>query len=217
MINNIDQSITTLDLLRHGDVLGGSCYRGITDDALSVKGWQQMRQRVRCFNHWNLIVSSPLQRCLKFAKDLTWQRQLPLIIEPNFQEINFGHWEGKTATQIETQQLGDLAAFYQDPIKNPPPNSEPILDFQQRVLKSWQHLLQTQQGKQLLIITHGGVIRVLFSLLLKIPIKNSFAIQVSHGGLTRFQCFHGDPDFIQLQFHLTEFDNDETIKSSSSH
>ena len=215
MINKINQSITTLDLLRHGDVLGGACYRGITDDALSEQGWQQMWQRVKYFNQWDMIISSPLQRCFSFAQDLSQQRQLPLIIDAGFQEINFGDWEGKTATQIEIQQLGDLAAFYQDPIKNPPPNSEPILDFQQRVLKSWQHLLQAQQGKQLLIITHGGVIRVLFSLLLKIPVKNSFAIQVSHGGLTRFQCFHGDPDFIQLQFHLTEFNQYETIKNSS--
>jgi len=211
-----DNIKTTIDLLRHGDVSGGACYRGITNDALSERGWRQMLQRVKCFNHWDLIVSSPLQRCLRFAKDLILQRQLPLIIEPSFQEINFGDWEGKTATQIETQQLGDLAAFYQDPIKNPPPNSEPILDFQQRVLKGWQQLLQRQQGKKILIITHGGVIRALFSLLLNIPIKNSFAIQVSHGGLTRFQCFHGDPDFIQLQFHLTAFDKYETIKNSSN-
>lgn len=214
MTKSINQS-TTIDLLRHGEILGEACYRGITDDALSAKGWQQMRQRVTPFNDWDLIISSPLQRCLRFSKDLTLQRQLPLIIEPNFQEINFGDWEGKTAIQIEMQQLGNLAAFYQDPIKNPPPNSEPILDFQQRVLKSWQQLLQTQQGKKLLIITHGGVIRALFSLLLNIPLKNSFAIQVSHGGLTRFQCFHGEPDFIQLQFHLTEFNQYETIKNSS--
>ncbi len=205
MTNTIDQS-TTIDLLRHGDVLGGTYYRGMTDDALSEQGWQQMLQRVRCFNQWEVIISSPLQRCFRFAEDLAQQRQLPLMIETGFQEINFGDWEGKTATQIETQQLGGVAAFYQDPIKNPPPNSEFILDFQQRVSKGWQQLLQKQQGRKILIITHGGVIRALFSLLLNIPIKNSFAIQVSHGGLTRFQCFHGEPDFIQLQFHLTTFD-----------
>jgi broad specificity phosphatase PhoE len=187
----------------------------MTDDPLSEKGWQQMRQRVTHFNHWDMIVSSPLQRCSEFGKYLSQQRQLPFMIEAGFQEINFGDWEGKTALQIETQQLGCLAAFYQDPIKNPPPNSELILDFQQRVLKSWQQLLQTQQGKHLLIITHGGVIRALFSLLLNIPLKNSFAIQVSHGGLTRFQCFHGNPDFVQLQFHLTEFNQNETIKNPS--
>jgi broad specificity phosphatase PhoE len=205
MTDDINQPTTTIDLLRHGDILGEACYRGITDDALSAKGWQQMWQRVIRFNHWDLIVSSPLRRCLSFAKDLSLQRQLPLILEPSFQEINFGDWEGKTAVQIETQQLGCLSCFYQDPINNAPPNSEPILDFQQRVLKGWEQLLQVQQGRKILIITHGGVIRALFSLLLNIPIKNSFSIQVSHGSLTRFQCFHGDPDFVQLQFHLTEF------------
>ncbi len=189
---------TTVDLLRHGNVLGGNYYRGITDDALSELGWEQMQQRVMMFNHWNIIISSPLQRCLKFAQTLSQQRQLPLIINSGFQEINFGNWEGKTATQIEKEQPESLMNFYQDPINNAPLNSEPMVDFQQRILTSWQQLLQLHQGKKILIITHGGVIRSLFSLFFNIPIKNSVAIKISHASLTRLQCFHGCPDFIQL-------------------
>ncbi|MDQ7090989.1 MAG: histidine phosphatase family protein [Methylococcales bacterium] len=194
---------TFIDVLRHGEVLGGSYYRGITDDALTERGWQQMQQRSDTIETWDVIVSSPLQRCLKFATHLSQQRQLPLRIEVGFQEINFGDWEAKTALEIETQQLGDLMKFYQDPINNTPPNAEPILEFQQRVLKSWQELLKQQQGKRILIITHSGVIRALFSLVLDIPLKNSFAIQVNHAGLSRFQCFHGNPNFIQLNDHLS--------------
>ena len=37
---------TTIDLLRHGEPLGGGRYRGQMDDALSEKGWQQMWQAV---------------------------------------------------------------------------------------------------------------------------------------------------------------------------
>jgi alpha-ribazole phosphatase/probable phosphoglycerate mutase len=38
--------ITTLDLLRHGESVGGRKYRGQTDDPLSEKGWAQMRDVV---------------------------------------------------------------------------------------------------------------------------------------------------------------------------
>lgn len=195
---------TCVDLLRHGEVLGSCSYRGITDDALSESGWKQMQQRVATFTDWNVIISSPLQRCLNFARALSQQRQLPLIIEAGFQEINFGDWEGKTAIQIEVEWPGSLTRFYQNPLNYAPPNSEPILVFQQRILKSWRQLLKFQQGKRVLLITHAGVIRALFSLLLKIPVKNSFALQVNHASLTRFQCFYGDPNFIQLNFHLGE-------------
>ncbi|MHB1590203.1 MAG: histidine phosphatase family protein [Sulfuricella sp.] len=33
---------TTIDLIRHGEPVGGRRYRGRTDDPLSEKGWNQM-------------------------------------------------------------------------------------------------------------------------------------------------------------------------------
>ena len=189
---------TVVDLLRHGEVLGGRYYRGITDDALTETGWQQMQQRIAKMNHWNLIVSSPLQRCYAFADKLSKQRAIPLLVDQGFQEINFGSWEGKTAEQIEALEQGSLMRFYQDPICYPPPESESMFDFRERIQHSWQQLLTLHQGKHILLITHAGVIQALFSLLLNIPIQNSFAIQITHASLSRFQCFHGEAAFVQL-------------------
>ena len=194
---------TQIDLLRHGEPQGGQYYRGITDDALTQKGWQQMQQRVQAIVDWELIISSPLQRCLNFAKQLSQQRKLPLKINAGFQEINFGDWEAKTADEINQQWPAHLMKFYQDPIKNPPPKGENMFDFQQRILKSWQQTLEDHQGQTILVITHAGVIRTLFCELLKIPTENSFSIVVNHASLSRFQYFHTEPDFTQLKFHLT--------------
>jgi alpha-ribazole phosphatase/probable phosphoglycerate mutase len=191
---------TRIDLLRHGEVLGGKYYRGITDDPLTDKGCKQMQARVKNIKDWGIIISSPLQRCLDFAEELSQKRHLPLAIEKGFQEINFGDWEAKTATEIEINSPNALTQFYQDPIQYPPPNSESLNDFQQRVLQSWQHTLQVYQGHTILIVTHSGVIRSLFSLLLNIPTRNSFSIKINPASLTRFQCYHGKEDFIELHF-----------------
>jgi len=192
---------TTIDLLRHGEVNGLACYRGITDDPLTERGWEQMQAAVNN-NEWDLIVSSPLCRCLDFATQSSRQRKIPLNIEVGFQEINFGDWEGKTADEIEKNQPDALMAFYADPFKNSPPNGEMLTDFHQRIQNAWRQLLIQHQGKHILIITHAGVIRALFSLLLKIPIENNFSIQVNHACLSSFQCFHSeDGDFTQLNFH----------------
>ncbi|MCK5872281.1 MAG: histidine phosphatase family protein, partial [Methylococcales bacterium] len=104
---------TQIDLLRHGEPHGGQYYRGITDDALTKKGWQQMQQRTQTIVDWELIISSPLQRCLNFAKQLSQQRKLPLKINAGFQEINFGDWEAKTADEINQQWPAHLMKFYQ--------------------------------------------------------------------------------------------------------
>lgn len=194
--------ITTIDLLRHGETQGGNYYRGITDDGLTGNGWQQMRNVVTRRDDWQVIISSPLRRCLDFSKQISQQKHLPLIVETGFQELDFGDWEGKTAAQIEQKQPDVLKKFYQDPLNYPPPNAENLIDFQQRIETAWQRVLKNQQGKSVLIVTHAGVIRTLFCLLLKIPLAQSFAIAVDHASFSRFHCFHDDNgDFIQLNFH----------------
>ena len=44
--------ITTLDLMRHGEPVGGRRYRGRTDDPLSEKGWNQMWTAVGDYRGW---------------------------------------------------------------------------------------------------------------------------------------------------------------------
>ena len=75
---------TTINLLRHGEPLGGSRYRGQVDDALSETGWQQMWQAVDGCKDWQQIITSPLQRCQAFAELLGERRGIPVHCEPRF-------------------------------------------------------------------------------------------------------------------------------------
>lgn len=51
--------ILHLDLLRHGETELGGGLRGSLDDALTDKGWAQMRQAVAGQGPWDRLVSSP--------------------------------------------------------------------------------------------------------------------------------------------------------------
>ena len=64
------ERITTLiDLVRHGEPVGGIRYRGQMDDPLSHTGWQEMRKAIGRETPWDAIISSPLLRCRAFAED----------------------------------------------------------------------------------------------------------------------------------------------------
>ncbi|SHE22975.1 alpha-ribazole phosphatase family protein [methanotrophic endosymbiont of Bathymodiolus puteoserpentis (Logatchev)] len=191
---------THIDLLRHGEVLGGSCYRGITDDPLTNKGWQQMQAKLDCHKHWDIIISSPLSRCHHFAQLLSSELQLALVTTPAFQEIDFGDWEGKTAEQIDAQLLSQ---FYADPVNVSPPNGEPFHYFQQRILVAWQALLEAQQGKRILLITHAGVIRIILAHSIGLDVQHSFRLKIGHACLSRLEYFHspGKESFCQLTKH----------------
>ena len=111
---------TTIDLLRHGEVQGGKYYRGITDDPLTETGWQQMYQAVSGQTAADIIISSPLKRCLAFASVLSEQQKSKLQINAGFEELDFGAWEGKTANEITLSDPDALMRFYANPNAYPP-------------------------------------------------------------------------------------------------
>jgi alpha-ribazole phosphatase/probable phosphoglycerate mutase len=176
---------TTIDLLRHGEPLGGGRYRGQLDDALSEKGWQQMWQAVAGRSDWQQIITSPLQRCQAFADSLGAQHGLPVHCEQRFCEVGFGAWEGKDREEVEQQFPGQLAKFYRDPVNQRPPGAEPLDEFLSRVRNGFDELLPRFAGQSVLIVAHAGVIRAIMSHALEIPPAAMYRIHVENAGMTR--------------------------------
>jgi alpha-ribazole phosphatase/probable phosphoglycerate mutase len=176
---------TTIDLLRHGEPLGGGRYRGQLDDALSEKGWQQMWQAVAGRSDWQQIITSPLQRCQAFADSLGAQHGLPVHCEQRFCEVGFGAWEGKDREEVEQQFPGQLAKFYRDPVNQRPPGAEPLDEFLSRVRNGFDELLPRFAGQTVLIVAHAGVIRAIMSHALEIPPAAMYRIHVKNAGMTR--------------------------------
>jgi len=172
-----------LDLLRHGETELGGGMRGSLDDALTLLGWQQMRLAVAEAGPWDRIVSSPLQRCARFAEELAQQLSLPMQLEPGLQELHFGDWEGKSAAQLmETDEKG-LGLFWNDPYTFTPPNGEPVEAFSRRVLDAVQRLHQSYAGERVLLVSHGGVMRLLLAQARGLPREQLLQVTVGHGAL----------------------------------
>jgi len=198
-----EERVTTLiDLMRHGEPVGGSRYRGQIDDPLSATGWEQMRAAVGNRHPWEVIVSSPLSRCLAFAEDLSERHAIPLEIEPRLQELGFGSWQGKTKDEISRYDPGLLQRFYRDPMNNRPDDSEGLADFRSRIQSGWNEILTRHAGKHILMVCHAGVIRMVLALILDIPLSNLFRIKVAPAGITRIECLEQGEEFLgQLVFH----------------
>ena len=185
-----DTVTTTLDLLRHGEPVGGSRYRGQIDDPLSDKGWGQMRTAVGNAHPWDRIISSPLTRCSDFARELATRHALPLDLEPRLMELGFGEWEGRTAQELMRTDADILARFWRDPLHHTPPGAETLPAFEARVIAAWNDLLAQHRGQRLLLVCHAGVIRLLLSHALAMPLAHMFRIQVPNAGLSRLRVDH---------------------------
>ncbi|WP_338478061.1 alpha-ribazole phosphatase family protein [Pseudomonas trivialis] len=172
-----------LDLLRHGETELGGGLRGSLDDALTANGWAQMRAAVVEQGPWDRVISSPLQRCARFAEELGARLDLPVSLEKDLQELHFGAWEGQSAAALMQTDAEGLGLFWADPYNFTPPEGEPVSDFSDRVLGAISRLHQAYAGERVLLISHGGVMRLLLARARGLPREQLLNVEVGHGGL----------------------------------
>lgn len=178
---------TQFDLLRHGEPVGGSRYRGQRDDELSARGWEQMWTAVGEARHWQQIVTSPLRRCSAFAWSLGDKLGVPVREEDRFREIGFGVWEGKTRAELERIMPGQIARFYADPVNNRPGGAEPLAEFTARVQNGLHEMLDSFTGQSILVVAHAGVIRAILAHALGMTEATMYRINVSNAGISRLR------------------------------
>ena len=185
-----------IDLLRHGETTLSHTLRGHLDDPLTEIGWQQMQSTIqkhmasKADAQWDVIISSPLQRCQLFAEQLAEQLQLPLTINPHIKEMHFGDWEGISVQEIFGTAPELLSNFWQYPTQFHAPNAETFAQFQQRIFTGFEQvytLMHTQQYQSALVVTHGGVIKLLSCLAQQQSLDDVLKMPAVHGQLYPFK------------------------------
>ncbi|WP_299792957.1 histidine phosphatase family protein [uncultured Shewanella sp.] len=183
---------TTFYLMRHGECEGGDILRGHTDVSLSHSGREQMFDAIEAadisFEH---IISSPLRRCCEFALRLYLKRGVPLKLEDGLKEMNFGDWDGETLESLYQNCAGPIEAYWKNPWASTPPDGERMLDFEARIAKAWESMLNQHRGQSLLLITHAGVIRHLMARALGVSGVAGFYTQLSlaYGSIVKITVY----------------------------
>ena len=187
---SVQTANTRIDLLRHGETRAGSVYLGRTDAPLSEHGYRQMAEALTDAPHYDAVLSSPLARCAAFAQDYVQRHGLPLHFDARFQEIDFGAWDGCSAAEIAAADPGALENFWRDPVAFTPPQAEPLPSFQARVLAAWRELPARYPGQHVLLVTHGGVMRIILCHLQQRPLNELLSLAVPHAALHRIAVEH---------------------------
>jgi probable phosphoglycerate mutase len=190
---------TIIDLIRHGEPVGGRAYRGHNiDDPLTETGWQQMWDAIGDEAPWDHIITSPLERCEAFAEALMDTYNIPCTTEENFKEVGFGSWEGRTPDEIKADNPGEYEDFYKDPVKKRPKDAEPLNKFIKRVTTAYEKAVKEHAGKHILIVGHAGVNRAIIAHALhtapiglyRITVKNAGISRLKHNELGSYLLYH---------------------------
>ncbi len=185
---------TYIDLLRHGETENSHRYCGSSDYPLTQTGWQQMWKTTEDQTpQWQHITASPLIRCADFAQVLGQRYSIPVTYDNRIREIHFGAWEDRSTAELLQSDADALSRFWQNPLDHPPPDGEHLLDFEARVLSAWKDIQEQFCGKRILLITHGGVIRLLIGHILQHPLERLLEIDVRHASMHHTCIEPGQP------------------------
>jgi len=159
----------TLFLLRHAPVVKEyeGCYNGWID--VDIQQDIVMPERLR-EQEFDAIYSSDLQRCSKTLDILGFEGY---ITEERLREIRFKKaFEGKSFESINPPKhaLDNMQSWY-DFICD-----EDLASFRSRI----QSMLETLEGKNILICSHGGTIRMILSLLEEKDFYALFDIKIDY-------------------------------------
>jgi uncharacterized phosphatase len=153
---------TVIGLLRHGQTNWNIDFRlqGVTDIPLNETGIEQAKIAgaaiaANASQEWDLILSSPLSRARDTAVMVGQAIGIPGVsIEDLLLERSFGEAEGLSHE--------DWKAKYSD--TNHVPGGETLEQLEARAWILLQRLLDHHEGKRVLTVSHGALIRTLLRL-----------------------------------------------------
>jgi len=131
-------------------------------------------------DHFDAVYCSPLYRCRAIATELDLSN---VTFEPALKEMHFGEWELQAWDAIDQEQLH---RWMGDFVTQHPPGGESLLALYQRVT-AFLDGLKGESASSVLLISHGGVIRCIWSYLLEIPLRNVFKLPVAYGEIVKIE------------------------------
>lgn len=154
----LPKSIVKISIVRHGedeqDKVGGW-----SDNELTENGIKQVNTLASSLTEkYDLIVSSDLPRAKQTAEIIAEKLNCKIEYNEGLRETNNGDLKNLTKTEFEAR---GYKRFIDLETEESYPNGESPSMFYERVKKAYIDILKKYDGKNILLVTHGGVITVI--------------------------------------------------------
>ena len=152
-------------LMRHGETNSNKTgiWQCSIDEPLNLAGVNQsldMSWTIRSIKP-DIVISSDLRRAIETAT-IALGNGHTIILNENLRERRCGEIEGLNSSQIEEKfgfRMDSILSSELDKV----PGAEKLVDFEQRISGAIEDIISEYPDKRLLVVTHGGVIRMFYS------------------------------------------------------
>ena len=150
-------SQTRLLLVRHGQSTWNADgrWQGQANPPLTELVEQQAFDAARRVGMVDAVYASDLERATHTAEIIAGQLGLDVMVDPRLRERHAGPWEGHTRAEIDDQWPGMLESGER------PEGYEDDVHVIARALVSLTEIAGLHDDGDVLIVTHGGVVRAL--------------------------------------------------------
>ena len=195
-------------LIRHGESDGNVQRRfsGFKDVELTKKGiWQAKRLAYRLKElKVDAVYCSDLKRAQHTAKIIFRDRGIEIVTNPNLREMNFGIWEGYTFEEVKSKYgYGEEFNLWLENINEEIniPQGESLVDLNNRVMTELGKILKKHKkvnnDETIVIVCHGGTIRVILRSILNLELKCMWRIEQNPTALNIID-YYDNRGFISL-------------------
>ena len=137
----------------------------------------------------DIIYSSPLKRASETAEIINKILKKEIVFDDALKERGWGDWEGRDAAveflRLEKMDIRTRFNFM-------PPNGESWKEFEIRLIKSIEKIIENNNDKRVLIVTHGGSIRALVPVIKKVPREQTLHHKFANTSISIFKLNKDD-------------------------
>lgn len=179
---------TRLILIRHAkpdEDAAGRCY-GSLDIGLSETGRAQAQTLAAALAPADVdaVFASPLRRAVETAEPVAGACGVPLQLDDDLRELDFGALEGRRFDEIAASLPDLYKRWMTQPTTVTFPGGESFADLSRRALASTERIRTDLRGGTALVVTHGGVCRALVASALELAPGLIFRLDFDYGRIT---------------------------------
>ena len=184
---------TRLYLLRHAEVEEKYhvTFGGTIDMTLSDRGHSQATALADYLQDipFQKIYSSPMIRARETIAPLARRlNHCPIIME-DLREIDFGSWTGLHWDEVYSKYRLSAFDWLHHLETGTIPQAEPIPVFRRRIEACLAEIFNNCKGQTVGMLSHGGVIRMILSILLDIPLHKKAGFEIHYASVSIAEIF----------------------------
>jgi broad specificity phosphatase PhoE len=194
------QNTTRLLLVRHAEVEARyqRVFGGAVDMDISPRGHEQAATLAK-FLHarpFDALYASPMKRVQQTLAPLLQNGVPRPTILTGLREVDFGDWTGHGWDAIR-EKFGVSAFTWLEQLESGTiPNAENIVTYRERVAACLKEILTSRDGKTVAVFCHGGVIRMMLSILLDLPLPRMSAFEIEYASVSEIEI---KPHRVEIQ------------------